>query len=121
MMTRPRPRQFGQTDTSFLLSAPKPLQVEHVSYLLICNSFSTPNAASSKVIVILVLKSAPRLLRLVDLVLPPPNIEDNISSKPPKPPKLNPSNAEPKPEPKLAPWCPNWSYCSRLTGSLNTS
>ena len=78
--------------------APFPWHTEHSSSLVITISFSTPINACSNVKSSLTFKSAPFVgpCFLDDEVLPPnppPNIEENISPKSPKSPKLS------KPEP----------------------
>ena len=78
--------------------APLPLHVEHFSFLFILISFSTPRYASSKVISILIFKSAPLLTPFDDLLLVelPPKNDEKISPKSPKSPKSeNPLNPEP--------------------------
>ncbi|MNW02968.1 hypothetical protein D3C71_1988310 [compost metagenome] len=96
---------------------PFPWHVSQDSFLDIFTSFFVPNAASSKVIVILYLKSAPFVGPFFFCVPPkppnpPPNTLPKISSKsismpPPNPEKSNPPNPPAPPNPAFSKLDPN--------------
>ena len=96
-LTVPVPLHVGHFVTDVPGLAPEPWQILQVSGLVIDISFSTPKKASSNVMSIFKLRSAPFLgprwaCALAPVLAPPPKIDENMSPKSPK--SENPSKPE---------------------------
>ena len=121
--TWPLPWQTEQVSAWVPGLAPLPEHMSQVSARRMLSSFLTPKAASSKVMVTELSRSAPGTGALGlrrEPPNPPPKKAPNRSSIPPMPPKplklpLNP------PPPICGPSGPNWSYWARRVLSLRVS